>query len=173
MRVLVILVLASLLVASACQEGGNSAAPPSRAAGATATAAPGQTAATSTTAPGRFTFTPIGKRDPFRSPFDLGLVADGSGPIGPLQWHEVDQYRVRGIVWTQETPPALIEGPDGIGHVVEIGTLIGKHWGKVTQVGPESLVVTERLRDPIEGLTFDRQVTMRLPVPAEGDSPTN
>ena len=66
-------------------------------------------------------------------------------------------------------PRALVEDPDGIGHVVDIGTLIGKNWGKVTQIKPEEIVITEEYRDPIENELIINEITMRLPDPAEGN----
>ena len=61
------------------------------------------------------------------------------------------------------------EDPDRIGHVMEIGTYIGKNWGKVTQIKPEEIVITEEYRDPIENELIINEITMRLPDPAEGD----
>ena len=52
----------------------------------------------------------------------------------------------------------------GVGHVVDLGTLIGKNWGKVTQIKPEEIVITEEYRDPIENELIINEVTMRLPV---------
>jgi type IV pilus assembly protein PilP len=114
----------------------------------------------------RYTYQPIGKRDPFRSFLTLGgpTAAQIDGPLGPLQEHEIDQYKLRGIVWNVDAPRGLVEAPDGTGHVVEIGTVIGKNWGKITQIKPESLIITEEYRDPIENELIVHEVTMRLPV---------
>jgi Tfp pilus assembly protein PilP len=51
--------------------------------------------------------------------------------------------------------------------VVELGTLIGKNWGKVTQIKPQELIITEEYRDPIENELIINEVTMRLPDLAE------
>jgi Tfp pilus assembly protein PilP len=113
----------------------------------------------------RYSYNSIGKRDPFRS-FIQREVAVGEiegTPRGPLQLHEIDQYNLRGIAWNIGTPQAMVEAPDGIGHVVVLGTLIGKNWGKVTQIKPEELVITEEFRDPIENELIVNEITMRLP----------
>ena len=117
----------------------------------------------------RYSYNSIGKRDPFRSFIAKELVVgnvDG-GPLGPLQKHEIDQYHLRGIVWNVQAPRALVEDPDGIGHVVDLGTLIGKNWGKVTQIKPQEIIITEEYRDPIENELIINEITMRLPDPEE------
>jgi len=122
------------------------------------------------TSAGRYSYNAVGKRDPFRSFISRMVVVDsGEDALGPLQVHEIDQYRLRGIVWNIGAPRALVEDPDGIGHVVDIGTLIGKNWGKVTQIKPEEIVITEEYRDPIENELIINEITMRLPDPGEDD----
>ncbi len=114
----------------------------------------------------RYSYNSIGKRDPFRSFIQKEVVVKGDGSsLSPLQIHEIDEYRLRGIVWNIDAPRALVEDPDGIGHVVELGTLIGKNWGKVTQIKPEEIVITEEYRDPIENELIVNEITMRLPDP--------
>ena len=118
----------------------------------------------------RYSYNAVGKRDPFRSFISRMVVVDsGEDALGPLQVHEIDQYRLRGIVWNIGAPRALVEDPDGIGHVVAIGTLIGQHWGTVPQIKPEEIVITEEYRDPIENELIINEITMRLPDPGEED----
>lgn len=116
----------------------------------------------------KYSYNSIGKRDPFRSFIAKELVVGTvDGPIGPLQKHEIDQYNLRGIVWNVQAPRALVEDPEGIGHVVDLGTLVGKNWGKVTQIKPEEIIITEEYRDPIENELIINEITMRLPDPEE------
>ena len=118
-----------------------------------------------------YSYVSIGKRDPFRSFIQKEVVVQGDGgPVGPLQLHEIDSYRLRGIVWNINQPRAMVEDPEGIGHVVELGTLIGKNWGKVTQIKPTELIITEEYRDPIENELIINEVTMRLPDPDEKEA---
>lgn len=90
-----------------------------------------------------YVYNPIGKRDPFRSFLSFGTRAEETTPRTPLQKYEIDQYRLVGIIWGVERPRALVEDPEGIGHVMEIGTYIGRNWGKVTQITAGEVVVTE------------------------------
>lgn len=116
-----------------------------------------------------YSYVSIGKRDPFRSFIASEVVVPTGGQVGPLQLHEIDQYALRGVVWNIGEPKAMVEDPDGVGHVVELGTLIGKNWGKVTQIKPNALIITEEYRDPIENELIINEVTMRLPDPSEGE----
>jgi len=116
----------------------------------------------------RYSYNAVGKRDPFRSFISRMVIVEGEeGALGPLQLHEIDKYRLRGIIWNIGSPRALVEDPDVIGHVVDIGTLIGKNWGKVTQIKPEEIVITEEYRDPIENELIINEITMRLPDPGD------
>ena len=72
-------------------------------------------------------------------------------------------------MWNIGAPRAMVEDPEGVGHIVELGTLIGKNWGKVTQIKPTELIITEEYRDPIENELIINEVTMRLPDPNEAD----
>lgn len=113
-----------------------------------------------------YVYNPIGKRDPFRS--FLGAGADGGGepddsPRTPLQRYELDEYRLVGIIWGVDRPRALVEDPDRVGHVMEIGTYIGKNWGKVTQITSTEVVVTEEYQT-IDGELVVNPIRMTMPV---------
>jgi type IV pilus assembly protein PilP len=168
-----LLVLGSLLVLPGCgDDGGGADAPTERPDSA---AAPKDDILTVASAveeePGpKFTYNMIGKRDPFRSFISIEVVrGDSDSPLGPLQLHEIDQYQLAGVVWNMDSPKALIEDPEGVGHVVELGTLVGKNWGRITQIKPTGLVITEEYRDPIENELIINEITMKLPDPSLDD----
>ena len=114
-----------------------------------------------------FTYNPIGKRDPFRS--FLSFSSDNSIfddlPRTPLQRYDIEQYRLTGIVYNVGRPRALVEDPEGVGHVMELGTYIGRNWGKVTQISSEKVTVTEEYK------TRDGQLVVKqiaIPLRTEG-----
>ena len=94
-----------------------------------------------------YVYNPIGKRDPFRT-FIATVEDEGIRSPTPLQRYEIDQYKLTGIIWGVDRPRALVEDPEGVGHVVELGTYIGKNWGKVTQITSNVVVVTEEYLTP-------------------------
>lgn len=110
-----------------------------------------------------YAYNPIGKRDPFRSFLATGERSGDDVPQTPLQRYEVDQYQLVGIIWGVERPRALVQDPEGVGHVMEVGTYIGKNWGKVTRIGSDEVVVTEEYQT-IRGDLVVNDIKMSLPV---------
>jgi len=112
-----------------------------------------------------FVYNPIGKRDPFQSFIpkgaEGGAVGDGPPPTG-TQKYELDQYRLVGIIWGVERPRALMEDPEAVGHVAEIGTYVGRNWGKITMITSGEVVVTEEYQT-IDGELVVNNISMRLP----------
>ena len=109
-----------------------------------------------------YTYNPIGKRDPFRSFISGPRDNDIRSPT-PLQRWDIDQFLLVGIVWGIDQPKAMVEDPENQNHVLEIGTYIGRNWGKVTQVTSDSVVITEEYQT-IEGELVTEQVALALPV---------
>ena len=94
-----------------------------------------------------YAYNPIGKRDPFRT-FITSQEEDDIASPTPLQRYEIEQYRLTGIVWGVDRPRALMEDPEGVGHVVELGTYVGRKWGKVTRIRADKIVITEEYLTP-------------------------
>ena len=101
--------------------------------------------------PPEYVYSPIGKRDPFRSPFlDLVAIEMERGPqerLGPLQRWDLDQLVLRAVISATADPMAMVVDPEGHGHVVRRGVLMGRNWGRVTAIRRECLVITEQMRD--------------------------
>lgn len=108
-----------------------------------------------------YVYNPIGKRDPFRSFLSFGSRAEDTAPRTPMQKYEIDQYRLVGIVWGINRPRALVEDPEGVGHVMEMGTYVGRNWGKVTQISDNEVVVTEEYKT-IDGELVVNPIKMKL-----------
>jgi len=106
----------------------------------------------------QYVYNPIGKRDPFRSPFvDIEVVTSAgpkmSHPVGPLQRWAVEQLALRATITGTGSPMAMLVDPEGVGHVVRRGALVGKNWGKVTAIRRDCIVITEQLRDASGAVT--------------------
>jgi type IV pilus assembly protein PilP len=115
-----------------------------------------------------FVYNPIGKRDPFRSFLTVGEVGAGDGPKREgLQKYELDQYQLVGVIWGVERPRALLQDPDQVGHVGEIGTYIGRNWGKITAITSGEVVVTEEYQT-IDGELVVNNIPLTLPVDPAG-----
>lgn len=111
-----------------------------------------------------YAYNPMGKRDPFQSflgsarPEDQ-IAEDKANP--PLQRWDVERYVVKGIIFGTESPRALLVDPEGIGHVVRLGTYVGRNWGKVTSIADQMIVVTEEYKTPDDELVVN-PVELRL-----------
>ena len=93
-----------------------------------------------------YAYDPVGKRDPFRSPF-----VERGGPTppiteacsGPLAKWELSQLKLVATVTSDASPMGMLEDPEGKGHVVRRNSLVGRMCGKVTEVLRECVTVTE------------------------------
>ncbi len=113
-------------------------------------------------------YNPVGKRDPFRSYLvELSAQQAMSTPArkkDPTETYTLDQYRLTGLLTGTSQPKAMVEDPDGRGHLVKIGTHIGKDGGVVSRITSTGLVVTEESRD-LTGEKKRVNVTVPLPQP--------
>lgn len=105
-----------------------------------------------------YVYNPIGKKDPFRSFLDVPITED---PVTPLQRFDLDQLQLVGVIWGIDRPRALIEDPERVGHVVETGTYMGKHWGKISQITSSGIVVTEEYMT-VQGELVVTEIPMSL-----------
>jgi type IV pilus assembly protein PilP len=134
------------LALSACEE---TPPPPPPAPPKAAAPAPAPVEKTETSAVPTFvyTYSPVGKRDPFRSPLEeLGPVARETAERAcnePLCVFDLDQLKLVAVVTGDASPLAMVEDPLGRGHIVRRNTRMGRQGGKVTQILRDSVTVTE------------------------------
>ncbi len=135
-----------LLVVAACGES----KPPARPATAArpASAAPAAAAAPVAPAPAapEWSYTSVGKRDPFRS-YLAEIGAGGKTLVNPcptpLGRFELEQLKLVAVVTGLEDPVAMVQAPNGVGYTVRRGACIGKNGGKVIAVRSGEVVVSE------------------------------
>lgn len=109
-------------------------------------------------------YNPAGKRDPFKPFFETnkGSVAPPDPNSPPLQRWDVDKFMLTGVIWNTTVPKALLIDPEGIGHVIEMGTYVGRNFGKVTSISDQSVVVTEEYQT-MDGELVVNPVTVHFP----------
>ncbi len=114
-----------------------------------------------------FIYSPIGKRDPFRSPLDdLIIATTKSTTTCPLCRWEVDQLKLVAVVTGTGSPVAMVEDPNGLGHMLRQGTPVGKAGGKVTSIQRDEVIVTEIAHDPFGKIVQNRS-QMKIEQPQE------
>jgi type IV pilus assembly protein PilP len=112
-----------------------------------------------------WSYSSVGKRDPFRSFLsELGGAAGGLATrcATPLGRFELEQLKLVAVVTGLEDPVAMVEAPTGVGYAVRRGACVGKNGGVVAAVRSGELVVSEwAVR--ADGTRDRTQTVLRLP----------
>lgn len=127
--------------------------------------APKKAEATAESAPAApdYFYNPAGKRDPFQGFASRQGTLNALGvEAPPLQRYDVEKFTLTGVISAVDVPRALLVDPEGIGHVVRVGTYVGRNWGKVTSISEDGVVVTEEYQT-LDGELVVNPVTLRFP----------
>jgi len=114
-----------------------------------------------------YSYNPAGKRDPF-SP--LIVKEDRKALTGerpPLERYNVYEFKLSGIVWGGFGYSAMVEGPDGKGYFVRVGTIIGQNKGIVKKITKYTMVIDEKFKT-ISGETDRKEIVLELRNKQEG-----
>ena len=156
--------LAALALAAACGE--QKKAPPHPAAPPPVVAA---AAAKPVEKPGpalqEWSYSSVGKRDPFRS-FLAEIEASGNAIASrcatPLGRFEIDQLKLVAVVTGLDDPVAMVEAPNGVGYSLRRGACVGRNGGVISAVRGGEVVVSEwAIR--ADGTRDKTQTILRLP----------
>jgi Tfp pilus assembly protein PilP len=108
-----------------------------------------------------YVYSPVGKRDPFRS-FILERKAEADASVkGPLEQFDLGQLSLTGVVWKGQRRRALVLDPSGQAYIVAEGDRIGKNEGRVVQIGDDLMVVRESYVD-FQGEKTTKEIEMRV-----------
>ena len=101
-------------------------------------------------------YDPAGKKDPFFPVVvdekaikvsDAGLEGvDVGPPPTPLEMYELSQLKLVAIMKFGAKDVAMVEDPEGKGHTLYIGTLIGKNKGMVIKMEEGKVLIEEKYR---------------------------
>jgi type IV pilus assembly protein PilP len=162
--------LAALLLATACDKPRPAApaapAPPAvrppEAAKAVAPASEGEKKQEET-----WSYSSVGKRDPFRSFLSenrgagASLVTRCATPLGRF---ELEQFKLVAVITGLEDPVAMVQAPNGTGYTVRRGSCIGKNGGSVAAVRTGQVVIAE-WATRADGTRDRTQTVLSLPKP--------
>jgi type IV pilus assembly protein PilP len=152
----------ALLALAAC--GGSPPPRPSAAPRAAAAPVAAPAPAPAATAP-EWSYSSVGKRDPFRS-FLSDLDAAGQALVTrcntPLGRFELEQLKLVAVVTGLADPVAMLEAPNGVGYSVRRGACLGKNGGVVATIRTGEVVVSE-WAIKADGTRDKTQTVLRLP----------
>jgi Tfp pilus assembly protein PilP len=146
---------------------GQPPAQPPAAAGKPAPAAPAAASASSPAQPPEnYSYNPEGRRDPFVSLVSRGLEATSAGKRGEgLAGLMTGEIAVRGVLQTQGSYVAIVQGPDMKTYIVHTNDHLVD--GTVRSIGPQGLVILQEVNDPLS-LIKQREVRKGLRATDEG-----
>jgi type IV pilus assembly protein PilP len=158
------------LTVAAC--GGSQSSAPARPTAAKPAAAAAPKPAAPVESSVNYSYNPVGKRDPFRSPLEE-LVRTNTTTVSsncdqPLCQWDLDQLKLVAVVTGDANPIAMVEDPLGRGHVVRRNARMGRQGGRVTQILRDSVTVTEYI--PSEGKVIANPVSIQLKPDSKRDS---
>jgi len=107
-----------------------------------------------------YAYSPVGKRDPFRS-FVLDEVKERRVGRGPLEQFDLGQLKVVAVVWSTGRARALVQDPSGRGYIIQQGTPMGKNDGQVVQITDGEVVVKETYVDYL-GEQTTKDIALRI-----------
>jgi type IV pilus assembly protein PilP len=166
LTVMVILLAVAMFTGCSDSEKPSSASP-----GATKTKTQVTTQVTATVskeAPqASYTFNFAGKRDPF-APLIVRYDKKAlTGNRPPLERYNVGEFKMTGVVWGGYGYSAMLEGPDGKGYFVRVGSVIGPNKGVVRKITQETMVIEEKFKS-ISGETDRKEIILELRKKQEG-----
>lgn len=111
-----------------------------------------------------YSYDPTNKIDPFKSFIIVKKeLEEKERPKTYLETLDVSQLTISAIVIGSKGNWALVRDAKGDGHVIKIGTLIGKKSGEVIKILEKEVVVRESYKD-IRGREIIMDVSMKLPL---------
>ncbi len=164
---------AFLLVSAGCSDSKNIVVPPADKTKQTAQAIASQmTLTTGVVAPGQgeaeYAYDPADRRDPFAPIVTRESKQSGlSASLPPLERYAISEFKMSGILWGGFGYKAMLEGPDGKGYFVHVGSVIGLNRAVVKKITQDSLVLEEKFKNYM-GADDRREIIINLRKIQEG-----
>jgi type IV pilus assembly protein PilP len=114
-----------------------------------------------------YAYNPAGKRDPFTPIIVKDERKAPSGDRPPLERFNLSEFKLTGVVWGGFGYSAMLEGPEGKGYFVHVGTSIGLNKGVVKKITKDAMVVEEKFKT-ISGETDRKEIVIELRKKQEG-----
>lgn len=124
-----------------------------------------------------YEYDPAGRREPFQTLIaseipaveDVIITPPPEELTSPLQKFDLNQIKLVGIILGGLGDYARVKAPDGQSYTINVGTLIGKHKGKVVSISENVVLVRETIE--YESGTVEELETPLVLNPEEEGSP--
>jgi type IV pilus assembly protein PilP len=108
-----------------------------------------------------YNYNPGGRRDPF-APIIIKESKKGKeGDRPPLERYNINEFKLTGIIWGGFGYNAMLEGPDGKGYFVRVGTILGPNRGVIKKITQNTMVVEEKYKT-YTGETERKEIVVEL-----------
>jgi len=114
-----------------------------------------------------YNYRPAGRRDPFAPLISFEEKKAKAGDRPTLERYNIHEFKLTGIVWGGFGYNAMLEGPDGKGYFVHVGTIIGPNRGVVKKITSNTMTVEEKFKNAT-GETDRKQIVIDLRKKQEG-----
>jgi type IV pilus assembly protein PilP len=114
-----------------------------------------------------YVYNTAGRRDPFAPIVVTEDKRAKSGERPPLERYNITEFKLSAIIWGGFGYNAMLEGPDGKGYFVRIGTVIGPNKGVVRKIAQGKLVIEEKYKK-FSGETVRKEFVLELRKKQEG-----
>ena len=88
-------------------------------------------------------------RDPFETQGSATPLQPGQvyGPFLPLQTFRLQQFKLKGLIWSNKNPVAIFKAPDGKDYRLRIKDYIGENFGYVASIREKEVVVIQTIEE--------------------------
>ena len=114
-----------------------------------------------------YAYNPAGRRDPFTPIIVKEEKKAQVGTRPPLERYPISEFKLAGIVWGGLGYHAMLEGPDGKGYFIRVGTKIGPNEGVVKKITQNMMIIEEKYKDPA-GEVNRKEIIIELRKKQEG-----
>jgi type IV pilus assembly protein PilP len=115
----------------------------------------------------QFVYNAVGRRDPFAPLISKTEIKERAGSRPPLERYNISEFKLTGIVWGGFGYNAMVEGPDGKGYFVRVGTVIGPNKGMIKKISKDTMVIEEKFKN-FTGKIERKQIVIEMRKKQEG-----
>ena len=112
-------------------------------------------------APPVYSYNPSGRIDPFAPLIQTDTKKAKTGDRPPLERHNISEFKLAGIVWGGFGYNAMLEGPDGKGYFVRVGTILGPNGGIIKKITQNAMIIEEKFKT-YTGDTERKEIVVEL-----------